>query len=206
MDHKHVHATVEIVDKSGKVVEKAESAGKVAKVISASHAFRQYDWLNKVPVTNARGDLRGMVLSSKWRGAYNFTVKYGATLEKYHVGTFATVAVALADSFEEVHEIWESNEPLDVKGAKLSTQATAIAMNCLTGIVTAPTHAVLTSLQGYCYMMDMAKNQSLGTCGQTLKNADLAIQSAPKQVSDGKNIYLFVNTTINPRVSKMLGF
>ena len=206
MEHSHVHAAVEIVDTGGKVVEKAESAGKVAKVITASEAFRKYDWLKGVPVTNASGNLRGMVLNARWRGAYSITLKYGAQLEKYHLGSFASVAVGIADSSEEIGEILNSKDPWDIKGAKLSTQATAIAMNVLTGVVTAPTHAVFMSLQGYCNIIDLAKGNQIGTCGRTLKAIDVSIQSAAKQVSDGNNIYIFVNTTITPKVSKALGF
>jgi hypothetical protein len=205
MDHTQIHAVVEIADDTGKTFETADNARKVAKVISASHAFRKYDWLHSIPIMNSSGNLRGMVLSAKWRGAYELSVKYGKKLEHYHVGTLITVAVALADSFEQIDRIWRSNESRDKKAARLASQATAIAMNCLTGVVTSPAQAVLQSLQGYCYMMDVAKGNLLGTCGETLKNLDLAIESSAKQVSNGDEIYLYVNTTINPRISTMLG-
>jgi hypothetical protein len=205
MDHTQIHAAVEIADDAGKTFETADNARKVAKVISASHAFRKYDWLHGIPVMNTSGNLRGMVLSAKWRGAFELTVKYGKELEHYHVGTLITVAVALADSFEQIDRIWRSPESGDIKAAKLASQATAIATNCLTGVVTPPVHAVLQSLQGYCYMTDVAKGNLLGTCGESLKKLDLAIESFGKQVSNGDEIYVYVNTTINPKISRMLG-
>ena len=205
MDHSRLHAIVEVVDKGGKVKDGAESAGTVAKIITASHAFRKYDFLDSTPAVNTAGTLRGMVLSAKWRGGYNLSVKYAAQFEKYHLGSLASVMVGIADSAEEINEIWESKDSLDIKAARLSTQATAIAMSVLTGVVTGPTHALLLSMQGYCNMTDLVRGQAIGSCGQTLKAIDASIQTAAKQVSDGNNIYLFVNTTINPKVSRMLG-
>ena len=204
MVHKHMHAAVEIVGKGGKAVEKAESVNGVVKVISASHAFRQYNWLKSVPVRNVAGNMRGMVLSARWRGVYDFSVKTTEVLENHHIAAFASVVVALAESYDEIDAIWQSKEAADIKAAKLSTQATAIAMKVLTGVVTSPSHAVLQALQGYGYFVDLAKGKPLGTCGETLKNMDLAIDSAAKQVSDGEQIYLYINTTINPKISKFL--
>lgn len=209
MHHAHVHAAVEVIHKAthktDKIVQTAESAGRVAKVISASHAFRRYSWLHNVPIHNVKGNLQGMVLSARWRAAYNITVKYGNTLEHYHVGAYASVAAGLADSSDQILSILESNDSWGVKGAKLSTQATAVAMNVLTGVVTGPAHLILLSLQGYCNIAEVTRGKPLGTYGQVLRAMDASIQSAAKQVSDGNNIYLFVNTTINPRVSRILG-
>ncbi|MGD0363415.1 MAG: hypothetical protein ABSC93_21235 [Bryobacteraceae bacterium] len=204
MDHTHVHAVIELVDKGGKAVDTANSGvNVVAKTIAASHAFRKYDWLRKAPVKNASGNLRGMVVNGNARVVYDFTIKYGSKIERFN--TFVTVAVALADSFEQIGDIVQSKDPGGLKCAKLGTQATAIAMNVLTGIVTTPAHAVLMSMQGYCDMADVARGIPVGTCGQTLKAVDAIIESAAKQVSDGNNIYTFVNTTITPRVSKAFG-
>jgi len=61
-------------------------------------------------------------------------------------------------------------------------------------------------LQGYSNILDVAKGKPLGRYGQTLKAMDASIESAAKQVSDGNNTHVFVNTTINPKVSKMLVF
>jgi hypothetical protein len=204
MDHTHVHAVVELVDKGGKAVDTANSSVNVAaKAIAASHAFRKYDWLSMAPLKNASKDLRGMVVNRNAKVVYDFTVKYGSKIEK--LSTFATVAVALADSAEQTYDILQSKNSLDVKAAQLSTQATAVAMNVLTGVVTAPVHAVLMSLQGYCDMADLVRGARVGTTGGTLKAIDAVIQSSATQVSNGNNIYIFVNTTINPRISKALG-
>jgi hypothetical protein len=210
MHHTQVHATLEVAHKAaGKVedaVNKVESAGVFAKAISASHAFRKYDWLGDVPFHNVKGNLQGMVLSSRWRTAYNISVKYGSTMERYHVGTFVTVAAGILASSDQILGVVESNSSWSTKAARLSTQATAVAMNVLTGVVTGPAHAILLSLQGYSNILDVVTRKPLGTYGQTLKAIDVSILSAATQVSDGNNIYIFVNTTINPKVSKMLGF
>ena len=204
MEHKRAHATVELIDKGGKGVDFANSSvNVVAKSIAASEAFRKYDWLRKMPIKNSAKNMRGMVINAKARMVYDFTIEYGTKLEKFN--TFVTVAVALADSAEETWDILQSKETWDIKTAKLGTQATAVAMNVLTGIVTAPAHALLLSMQGYCDMKDVLGGQAIGTCGSTLKALDSAIMTSAKQVSDGKIIYTFVNTTINPQVSKLLG-
>ena len=156
-----------------------------------------------MPIKNSAKNMRGMVINAKARMVYDFTIEYGTKLEKFN--TFVTVAVALADSAEETWDILQSKETWDIKTAKLGTQATAVAMNVLTGIVTAPAHALLLSMQGYCDMKDVLGGQAIGTCGSTLKALDSAIMTSAKQVSDGKIIYTFVNTTINPQVSKLLG-
>jgi hypothetical protein len=204
MDPTQVHTVVELVDKGGKAAGVADSSvNVVAKAISASHAFRKYDWLKMAPLKNASKNLRGMVVSGRAKVVYDLTIKYGSKIEKFN--TFATVAVALADSSEQTYKITQSKASWDAKAAQLSTQATAVAMNVLTGMVTAPVHAVLLSMQGYCDMADIAQGKPVGTCGQTLKQIDTIIESSAKQVSDGNNIYIFVNTTINPAVSRALG-
>ena len=115
---------------------------------------------------NAVGDLRGMVLSRQWRTAYCFTVKYGEQVERYHVGSIASVMVGVASAAEEINEILSSKSSIDIKAARLGTQATAVAMNVLTGIVTAPSLALLQSMQGYCYMIDLARSvsENFGFC------------------------------------------
>jgi hypothetical protein len=205
MVHNKVHMSVELVDKGGKAVDTLDSGVNiVAKGIAASHAFRRYDWLNKAPIKNVSNNLRGMVVNGKAKVVYDLTVKYGTTLER--VSAFATVAVALADSFEQIYDIIQSKDSGDVKASKLATQTTAIAMNVLTGTVTAPVHIALRSMQGYCDIADLVRGAQIGTCGGTLKAIDAIIESSAKQVSDRNNIYTFVNTTINPRLSKALGF
>jgi hypothetical protein len=203
MNNAKVRAIVELVDQGGKAIDVADKGvNLVAKAILVSHAFRKYDWLLKGPINNASGNLRGIVVNGNAKVVYDFTVRWGTKIET--VNTFATIAVALADSAAQTYAIAQSNDTWDLKGAKLGAQATAVAMNILTGIVTAPVHGVLMSMQGYCDMSDVALGRQIGTGGRTLKAIDSIIESAAKQVSDGDGIYTFVNTTINPRVSKAL--
>lgn len=204
--HAHMHAAVEIVDKTGTGISVADQGvNVVAKGILAAQAFRKYDWLGLLPAKNVSQNLRGIIVCAKARVAYDFVVKYGTKLERFN--TYMTVAVALADSLDEVIDIVEANEPSSVKAAKLGAQTTGVAMKVLTGVVTAPVHLILTSMptQGYCDMADIALGQQVGKCQQTLKLIDTVVESSAKEVSDGNNIYTFVNTTINPRVSKALG-
>jgi len=75
----------------------------------------------------------------------------------------------------------------------------------LTAVVIGPTHPMLISMQGVLQHRRSGSWQAIGTYGKTLKAIDASIESAAKQVSDGNNISLFVNTTKNPKVSRMLG-
>jgi hypothetical protein len=78
MNHNHVHAVAEIVKKAATTIGAAGGVNAVAKGVSAWQAFREYNWLKAALVTNAVGDLRGMVLSKQWRAAFQFTVKTGS--------------------------------------------------------------------------------------------------------------------------------
>jgi hypothetical protein len=117
MNHTHVHAVVEIVDKTGKATGAVStSVNVVAKAIAASHAFRKYDWLKNAPVKNTSDNLREMVVNANARIVYDFSVKYGSKIEKFN--TFATVATALADSADEILDIIQSKDTWDIKSAK----------------------------------------------------------------------------------------
>ncbi len=213
MDHSKFHAYVELVEKR---VEKAEVANRVAKGITGSQAFRSYAWLQRVPhrlawnlygpATNTAGNFRGMVLSKSWKSAFAFTVNAGEVLEK--IGGFAAVAAAIAHSYEKIDRVVSSKEGWDQKGAKLGAHLTAIAMHVLTGTVTGPAHLLLTSMpmEGYCGAVDLARGFPVGTWTETLKSIDTVISAAADQVTDGDEIYSWINVSINPRVSRMLGF
>jgi hypothetical protein len=213
MDHIQAHSYVELIETK---TEKVERANNVAKAITAAQAFRRYEWLQRVPgklvwnlgapSKNAAGDFRGMVLSARWKSAFNVTVKAGEVLEK--IGTFASIAAAITNSYGEIDKIVRSQESWDRKSAKLGAQLTGMAMHVLTGVVTPTAHLLLTSMpiQGYCDMVDLARGVSLGNCRETLKGVDSVIAVSAEEVSDGDEIYSWINTEINPRVSKVLGF
>jgi len=67
-----------------------------------------------------------MVVSAQWRAAFQFTVKAGDVLGK--VSAFVTLAVGVAESYSEVDAILRSNDPWNLKGARLSTQVTGVCM------------------------------------------------------------------------------
>jgi len=55
------HAVIQMINTaSGGAVKGA----KVLKVISGLQAYNQFDWIKGVPVTNAAGNFRGMVIST----------------------------------------------------------------------------------------------------------------------------------------------
>jgi len=202
-----LHVAIKIVDQAGGAIDKLSEVNKVAQGVSAMQAFREFDWLKWAPVTNYAGDLRGMVISGEWRTAYQFTVTSGKVLDVASTAAaVAALGIGIVESYSDMESIVKSNGPWNIKGAKLSTQVAGIAMKYLTGIVTAPMHAVLMSMpvQSTCPMIDESMKQPTGTCQQTLKFVDLSFQSAAQQVSNGSNIYTFVNTTLEPAIAKGL--
>ncbi len=213
MDHTKVHAYLELVEDR---TEKIKLSNSAAKAITAAYAFRKYEWLKRVPgkfswnlgispVKNIAGNFRGMVLSKSLRTAFDITVKTGEKLER--VTTFLRVTEAIMHSYGQIGHILTSTEPISTKSAKLGPQLTAVAMKFLTGLVTPWTHALLTSLpvQGYCDTVDLARGVATGTCSRSLRNVDVIIAVSAEELSDGDAIYTWVNTSINPRVSRLLG-
>lgn len=212
MDHSQAHAYVELAKKTN---ETAENVNHVAKAITASQAFRGHQWLKSIPnmaawnatgpLKNVAGNFRGMVLSKQWRAAFDVTIKTGKALER--VGTFLNVVGILEHSYEEVGQILTSKDSTDIKAAKLGAQMTGAAMYFFTGMVTPVAKALLTSMpiQGYCDMVDLARGVPVGSCSEALKSVDIAIDMAAEEVSDGNEIYTWINTEINPRVSAALG-
>lgn len=208
MFHTDVHAVAEIVDNADSVVSKADKAAKVVRAISGWQAFRDYDWLRSVPLMNSAGDLRGMVVSSDWRAVFTFTGKASEYIDTAGTAiSILSIMVAMAESYHDVDWILKSNQPPELKAAQLSTQVTGIAMKYLTGIVTTPTHLFLTGLNsvGACDLADRITKSRSGQCRQYLTATDVAIQTAAHTVSDGNNIYIFVNTTLNPWISRKIG-
>src|SRR6266700_2424907 len=115
MHTKQVHSVLEIVDK-------LDTPVTAVNAIAGYEAFRKFDWLRSVPVKNAAGNFRGMVLSGRWRTVFEIS---DAAADFTALAGFA---LNVANSAYEIERIWKSNEPWGIKGSRLATQASAIAM------------------------------------------------------------------------------
>jgi hypothetical protein len=186
---------VMIAEKSDGIAGGIDSGGKVLKAISASEAFRSYNWIKNVPTTNAAGNFRGMVISARWKTVFDFTSDVGETIG--NIATLAGFAASLAEASSQIESILKSNNDWATKGAMISTQVSSAAVRTVGGIMPGGTHVLALSLQGYCGMADLATRQSLTgpkQCVQKLQSMDAWVRSTFNTVTDGNNIYLWINT------------
>lgn len=94
MNHHDIHAVVEV---SSKYLDRFDNSLKAARAISASEAFRKYNWIKNVPVRNVSGNLRGMVVSNRWAAVFHFTEDVLKPVEKL------AVIAALAENIAKSH-------------------------------------------------------------------------------------------------------
>jgi hypothetical protein len=188
MNHHHVHV---VVDLGGKAAEKVESGIKVARAVSASEAFRKYDWLKSVPMRNASGNFRGMIVSKKWATVFHFSEKVLKPLEK--ITLLASLAENIARAYHPMDSIIGSRDGWDIKAARLSTEVSSIALRTVGGVIPAGAHMLATSLRGYCQIARLAGSQGALAVDQTLRDIDAFITTSFDKVTDGKNIQIFIN-------------
>ena len=210
------HATVEIVDTTSKVAEKvgtARDVARVAKAISGTEAFRKYNWLKGVPVKNASKNFRGMVVSARWRAVFDFSEKFLEKTKKVsavaeNVVLVAGMAMNLAKAAPEIERILDSKEDWASKAAKLGPQATSIMSRTLYELVAGPVRTLASSMivEGYCDVGDVIRGQAVGACHKQVKYAIAQIDAQVSQFTDGNNLYLLIDTKVNPVISSVLGF
>ena len=188
MNHHHVHV---VVDVGGKASEKVESGIKVAKAVSASEAFRKYDWLRNVPVKNASGNFRGMIVSKKWATVFHFSEKILKPVEK--ITLVASLAENIVRAHHQIDSIIASRDGWDAKAARLSTEVSSIALRTVGGVIPAGAHMLATSLRGYCQIGGLAGLQEALAADQTLREIDAFITTSFEKVTDGENIRIFIN-------------
>ena len=221
MHHKQVHGVVEILESTSRQDDYVTWGRLAARAVAASEAFRRYDWLKNVPVTNISGGLRGMVVSARWRAAFSILSQDEKALSQFsrvgkvmkgvelfgHIAFVAGFAANVLKSLDEIEGILGSNDPWSTKAAKLGPQATSIASRTLAGFVTSGVDLLALSLQGYCQIADAATGNrfiQVGACQRKLQSMDASINSWVDRYTDGDEIYLLVNTYVNPRISRLL--
>jgi hypothetical protein len=187
------HAIVEIVETADKVAGGADSANSAFRAISASEAFRKYNWLTSQPGLNSVGDLRGMVVSARWRTAFNIAGDAGEVLGR--VALVAALAGNIVKASKEIDAIVSSNASWSEKGARLSTQVSSVAIRTVGGVVPAGFEMVAFSLQGYCQLGGVVSGQSFDprACVSNLKAATKYVNTTFDHFTDGNNIYQFIN-------------
>lgn len=130
-----------------RILEITEGANKFIRPISAAEAYRKFDWLNNVPITNASGNLRGMVIDANWRTVHIVSGKFHEGMDALNaIGILQDVATESLNSYHSMVNIFSSREVGLVKAAKISTQVSGICIRVVTkwGLktVTSPFHIV----------------------------------------------------------------
>ncbi len=192
--NKQFHAAVEVADKA---TDGAQQALHAAKTIAGSEAYRKYNWIHSAPVRNAAGNFRGMVISSRWKAVFHFAEDALKPVER--VALFASLAVNIAKSKDEVDQILASQDNWAFKGARLSAQVSSVCLRTSLGVVPAGAHLLALSLGGYLRLADMAGLHRAATWNRALQSLDTDLDTTFDTVTDGNNIYLSVNKIVLTR-------
>jgi len=112
----------------------AEETANGIRLLSATQAFRKYSWLKDEIARNKSGNLRGMVISGKFKTVYKVSGAAGKTLQN------AALIIKFYEESKraqpEMERIFMSNATWEVKAAKISTQVSGICIRTLTSLVT----------------------------------------------------------------------
>src|SRR5271166_5596142 len=140
--HKSHHPVIELIHASHKRAEltdrrlgQVDLGRTVLQMVAGGRAFRKYSALaNKVGLNKAK-NLRGMVVSEKWRVLFRHTSEVGEYME--NIGYLATVAAELAKSAPHIQKIVDSTDSAALKGMQIAAVAGSIAQKALLGVVPA---------------------------------------------------------------------
>ena len=196
--HDKGHPVLEMIHQQHPAIETADAihnytdAGKASlRMMAGSRAFREYHPFLNVIGLNQSGNLRGMVVSAKWRTLFRHVEevdKTGVGKAFDGLGYFVSVASELAESAPKIDKIMDSSESMTIKGLKLTATAGTIAERVLAGAVSSGVHMIYKSVSGYCMMAGLAGfDKSSQQCLQTINNADTLVQTTFKQLTDTEN-------------------
>jgi len=189
MDLHKIHAVVEVADK---VVDGVSTAGDWAKAIAVSEGYRKYSWLKNAPVTNVAGNFRGMVINPKWAARFQWADDALKPVE--HAAFFLTLATNMAKSRHEVAQILSSRDDWTTKGARLSTQVSSVALRTAVSGATGLLDLSTLVASGYLQIADLAGVRRAASWNKSLNAANVWVNTTVDKVTDGNNIYLFINS------------
>ncbi len=180
-----LHSFIEIASEASNPVGGSLVA---ARAIAGFQAYRKYDWIRNVPVLNEAGNLRGMVVSARWAAVFHFADKSADVTGK--VTLFASLGANIAQSFGDVEDILQSNDPWSLKGARLADQVASICLRTAGG-----------KALGAMDLAAQLTSSSLGLAGRAglpgaaglarnISVLDRRFDAWFNTVTDGKNLYL----------------
>lgn len=185
--HYH-HPVVEILDKTSEKLDHAHHAITAFKAIAGTRAFREYRWLNDVRIANKSGNFRGMVVSARWRTLFDYSSEAEDVLK--NIGTFATFAANVAEMGHHFETIWNSRDPMSMKGLRFAAAAGTAAERTLAGGTVSGVHLIYKSLEGWCMIAGLAGGplqSASNRCITTLKSADALVHKTCSVLTDTNN-------------------
>jgi len=191
----HRHPVVELIHSQSTTAElidrrlgQADLGRTAIQAVAGGRAFRDYGALSNTIGVNRAGNLRGMVLSAKWRTVFTHTSEVGEYME--NIGYLASLASGIMESAPKIEAILGSRDSAVMKGLQISAMASTIAQRALLGVVPAGAHLIYRSLEGWCMIAGLAGGpfQSGTTeCIRTLRYADALVQTSFRAVTDTSN-------------------
>ena len=173
-------------------VDQIDHVSSVMKVISGSEAFRKYKLIAGKPALNAAGDLRGMVVSARWRTVFQVSSKLGSVAG--NVATLATLANNIYQARARVDAIMNSKDPLSVKGPKLCLELSSLCLRTAGSGLTGGVNALALSVQGYLMTAGyVVGQQRVQGAIDAVKAADAKFDTGFDAVTDPDNMYMFIN-------------
>jgi hypothetical protein len=184
------HVIFELTDKAQDGIGQINDF--VVKPISASEAFREYNWLAGAPVLNSSGNLRGMIVSKQLRTVYIISESAGEYLG------LAAMLFEIAKQMSRMQQIWNSNMGADEKAPRLLLIGSSAILRSVVSVVPTAVHLVAKSLEGYCYIAALVSGSSKPVeLANQLNSADVEINEIHQQLWDGENWYTVIVSTVN---------
>src|SRR5262245_54971491 len=113
-------------------VEVVDHASDAVKTLSAAEAFRKYDWLREVPLTNISGNFRGIVIDSRWKVVYNVSSDIQSAASNFAI--LLSLAEESRRAASPINQILASNDSWETKASKLCLQISGICTRVLFGV------------------------------------------------------------------------
>ena len=169
-----------------------DGTGKATTQIAKSSALRAF----RVTVTetgshiphaalNASGNLRGMVLSKRYRAIYHVSSNIAEKFEKYDSAlAMAGIVIEIGKEAGKIHHIFKSKISTGEKWRQGDLIVSTAILRAVTGVVPDVAHVIAKSLEGYCEIPGLVprwKAQSDRWVG-TIRAADAQIKTTHQKL------------------------
>ena len=198
------HKRAELLDRR---VGQADLGRAAVRMVAGGRAFRRYNALADSIELNQSKNLRGMVVSEKWRVLFRHTSEVGEYME--NIGYLASIASELAKAAPAIQKILDSPNPAALKGMQITAVAGSIAQKALLGAVPAGAHMIYRSLEGWCMLAGLAGGSAqtaASGCIATLHRADSYVQTSFDTITDtekqSKAVWWVIDIATSPHRGK----